>query len=181
MSIYTSRHVNWQATNTPEKLATIFTEEVVKRFWSKVAHFARSENYCWMWAGQMTPSGYGLFAVGGLELRAHRASYLIHKGVIDADLHVMHLCHNRACINPAHLKAGTVQENLLDRKLAVGVDHGFSRLTAKQILAIRNSREKLAVLAARYGISKPSISQIRTGKHYADLPGPRIRYGKVIA
>ena len=32
---------------------------------------------------------------------------------------VRHLCNNRACINPAHLKVGLQVENLMDQKRTV--------------------------------------------------------------
>jgi hypothetical protein len=46
----------------------------------------------------------------------HRYMYAIyHNKSLTKDNVIMHLCDNRLCINPKHLKLGTIQENNLDR------------------------------------------------------------------
>jgi hypothetical protein len=44
---------------------------------------------------------------------AHRASYAAFVGE-PGSLHVLHKCHNRSCINPEHLYAGTHADNMRD-------------------------------------------------------------------
>ena len=63
---------------------------------------------CWVWLGSMNKFGYGT-AKGTL---AHRAIYEMLVGPVEKGMDVMHLCHNRLCVNPAHLEPGTRKQNV---------------------------------------------------------------------
>lgn len=56
---------------------------------------------------------YGRAVVTGThEYYAHRIAYWIAKGPIPDGLTIDHLCRNTLCVNPAHLEAVTLQENI---------------------------------------------------------------------
>lgn len=64
---------------------------------------------CWRWTGARHPAGYGTFG----DHLAHRRSYELHVGPIPAGLTLDHLCRNRWCVNPAHLEAVPLVENVM--------------------------------------------------------------------
>lgn len=78
------------------------------RFLRKV----KKTDECWEWTGAKTTKGYGHFTHkrGG---RAHRYSYEYYVGKIPKNLTIDHLCKNKICVNPKHLEAVTMKENVL--------------------------------------------------------------------
>lgn len=66
---------------------------------------------CWEWHGAKTTSGYGHFYFDGKNRQAHRVSYIWANGPIPEGMQIDHICHNRACVNPAHLRPVTAKQN----------------------------------------------------------------------
>lgn len=66
---------------------------------------------CWVWEGR-SHNGYASCPYpGGNTQWAHRISYALFNGPIEAQRHIDHKCRNRLCVNPAHLKQMTPIEN----------------------------------------------------------------------
>jgi len=83
--------------------------EDVQRFWSKVD---KTES-CWNWkAGKV--QGYGQITIKMKNWRAHRLALLLSGIDIPKDKVVDHICKNRSCVNPKHLRLVTVAENTLE-------------------------------------------------------------------
>jgi hypothetical protein len=78
------------------------------RFWSKV----NKTSYCWNWTASTNEHGYGLFRFNGKTSKAHRVSYELTYGSIDAMLVIDHLCKNILCVNPSHLDLVSQRENV---------------------------------------------------------------------
>lgn len=68
---------------------------------------------CWLWLGPLTPAGYGQVWVGGRGTTAQRAAYEAFIGPIPPGLSIDHRCRVRCCVNPAHLEAMSIRENIL--------------------------------------------------------------------
>lgn len=82
-----------------------------QRFDSKI----RKGNSCWEWAAAKHPDGYGKFYLDGKLEYAHRVAFTWHVGPIEDGMVVDHICHNRSCVNPSHLRLATGKQNQENR------------------------------------------------------------------
>jgi hypothetical protein len=149
------------------------TWQEIARFWSKVN--VRSVNQCWEWRDRPNvESGYGSFFLRARPIGAHRVACAIAHGPADGH-QALHSCDNPICVNPNHLRWGTMAENVEDRcrrgRSAQGSRAGLSRLTETEVLEIRRrvaAGEQQAALARRFGVTKQNIRLIvarRTWRH----------------
>lgn len=90
------------------------------------AKYAVAPSGCWEWTGAVNEDGYGLFRAPK-EQRAHRYSYKHHVGPIPSGTEIDHACHNRRCVNPAHLRAVSHAENV-----AAGANHNRSKVHCRR-------------------------------------------------
>lgn len=82
------------------------------RFWAKVT----KTEYCWNWNTVTASSDYGKIRHDGKDVKVHRLSYEWAKGTIPEGMDVDHVCHNKACVNPDHLRLVTNKQNHENRK-----------------------------------------------------------------
>ena len=81
-----------------------------ERFWASIIMV---EN-CWEWTGPVDKDGYARMRHGrGNARRAHRWAYERFVGPIPDGLTIDHLCNNKGCVNPAHLRPATNVANIM--------------------------------------------------------------------
>ena len=79
----------------------------------------REDSGCWEWQGSLNYGGYGQLNWGlgrdhekWVTTVAHRYTWKLYQGKIPEGKEVSHLCHNRKCCNPDHLKCETHAKNM---------------------------------------------------------------------
>ena len=142
------------------------------RFWSKVLVAGPTD--CWEWQANKNNKGYGLYRPGGLAPKrlVHRLSYEAHNGPIPAGMVIRHSCDNPACVNPAHLLAGTQKENMEDAAWRERI--GNTMLSAAQVIAMRRSYvagERADDIADRFGMQRSAVNDVVNGRSWQHLLG----------
>lgn len=104
------RHGDPLFTKRPTMAARVKGASIEERFWVKVD----AEGDCWEWTAYRNPDGYGYFGITSRDVRmAHRWSWEHLVGLIPAGMQIDHMCRNRGCVNPDHLRVVTLVDNVL--------------------------------------------------------------------
>lgn len=108
--VSTSRQLELELSENTESWKAEFLEKV---------HVPDELSACWTWTRSLNSGGYGHYRVPGRgqgepPLRAHRLAYILFNGQIPDGLQLHHICENRACCNPDHLKPVTPKEHIVD-------------------------------------------------------------------
>ena len=90
------------------------TQDPAQRFWSKVD----KTSTCWNWTAAKQTQGYGVIMVNSRHQRAHRLSFEWSKGPIPDGMWIDHICMNRACVRPDHLRLATPKQNTEHRPVS---------------------------------------------------------------
>lgn len=76
--------------------------------------FGTDPDSCWMWTGALSRSGYAVLRAresGGINPFVHRVLFEHHVAPVPDGMHLDHVCHVTACVNPAHLRIATPKQN----------------------------------------------------------------------
>lgn len=134
-------------------------------FWARV--LIRGPGECWDWQGGCNRNGYGQVRKNGILYRANRYAYELAHGPLPTGLHCLHTCDRPVCVNPVHLFAGTVLENMRDRDrkgrhgCLRGEKHPQHRLTIQKVRRIRKlwatGKYQQRELARMFGVCQRTI------------------------
>ena len=155
-------------------LVALMTKEARGGFVDRFAEKTRlnPETGCVEWTGGLTKGGYGMVWIpAGAVSDAHRVAYVLACGPIPAGLSVLHSCHNRRCVNPAHLRLGTAAENTRDMVEAgrgpSGPGSNPRKLCPKGALIVIGDQllgVPVVETARALGVAHQTVTAIRSGK-----------------
>lgn len=123
---------------------------------------------CWLWIGNLDNCGYGRFSFEGRARLSHRASYQMFCGPIPEGMQILHRCDNPTCVNPDHLFAGSISDNMRDMVAKNrNAKHNNAKLDADQIkeikfLAAQGLRHRK--IAEQFKVTRSSISNAIAGR-----------------
>jgi len=80
---------------------------------------------CHLWNGPLDKDGYGTFYFRKKNRRAHRVAYYFYNGAIPDGMVIDHICKNRNCVAPSHLRCVTVAENILTNSRTVSAQNAM--------------------------------------------------------
>ena len=162
---------------TADSRSTPFGE----RFWAKVRK-PTGKDKCWEWIGAKH-KGYGRILGPNRRdvMNAQRASWMLHfaRGVPHG-MQVCHKCDNPECTNPDHLFLGTLRDNMRDKMIKgrSGAPHGIQNPNTKlneviacNIYARIFQGERMSDLAKEFGVSPPTIRNIKRGVTWSYVTG----------
>lgn len=159
---------------TDRDIEKISSREFGVRFHNKVELIPFTT--CHWWIGSSSQK-YGQISVNGNMVYSHRVAYLLSVGDIPNGISVCHKCDNPGCVNPDHLFIGTHRENMEDMagkgrsggEKRRGANNTAAKLTASQVLEIRNSTEPAVLIASNYGVCESTVYLIKSRKIWSHI------------
>ena len=153
----------------------------IRKLKDKYECFVIKKDGCWDWSGCKCAPGYGQFRCGKIRIRAHRASWNLHRGEIPEGMFVCHKCDNPTCSNPEHLFLGTHLDNVRDmikkdRHPTIGKKGENNHRAILKISQVKKIKKILKTgivslldIAKMFNVSKGAIACIKYGKNWRSV------------
>lgn len=99
-----------------------------------LARVEKADSGCWVWTGPTSGKpkpgdrkarghSYPRMSLDGGTIAVHIAMFVLENGPIPPRKQVDHICRNRCCVNPGHLRLATHRQNQKAKKEAPTLKH----------------------------------------------------------
>lgn len=106
---------------SPKRFTGLPIPQDTERFWSRAE--IGEPNECWHWKGAPNSAGYGsvtfVWQGKSRNFLAHRVAVAVDDRDIPEGMVVDHICRNRMCVNPAHLRVVDMKTNCLENSASL--------------------------------------------------------------
>jgi len=137
----------------------------------KILSNTSAKGDCLCWNGCKDKDGYGITAIKGIKMPAHRAVMSFLQDVTGQ--YVLHTCTNRDCVNPEHLYLGDQKQNVQDQidagTFVYGSKNGMSKLDDMSVEHIRSSSFSMKSLAKYYDVSYYTIWDVKRNRTWKQV------------
>lgn len=101
---------HWRQQNVGRSLTKLRNQEsILERIMPQI----EKTSYCWIWQGRVGGTGkYPQISLGGRQTMVHRIIFEELIRPLIAGETIDHLCRNRLCVNPKHLEAIPLRDNV---------------------------------------------------------------------
>lgn len=118
---------------------------------------------CWEWTGAKIHTGYGRYRVNGVLEMAHRVMFERFKGPIPHRMQVDHVCRNKGCVNPEHLRLLTGAQNVQQSRRTTLTEFMVAKIREKAPFLTKHQ------LAIEFNQSWDTINNILKGKTWIGI------------
>lgn len=149
-------------------VAIVITEELRARWRKHIENRCRvNESGCWIWQRARGSHGYGSTRIPGNgtapPITASRLSFLAFNGELADNEEPRHTCNNKLCCRPDHLIPGSHHANCMDAAVAGVLAKKLTPDLVRQIRREAALKKSLRKIAAAFGVTPRTISQILRG------------------
>lgn len=142
--------------------------------WLREVALKWDSDECLLYPFAIASSGYGEANIDGRLVNAHVFVCEQTHGEKPSPKHeTAHDCRSKSCVNGRHVRwdtrLGNMRDKFRDGTIVRGVDIPSSRLTEREVVAIRADTRAQSMIAETYGISRANVSAIKTRRSWAWL------------
>lgn len=142
-------------------------ELLKKEYWSHIVGDDPDPNECWFYNGKDVDY-YPRISINHRQVTFHRFTHELFYGPVDHDKpYILHQCNKKSCINPNHLRCGTMRDNAIDRRFNKG-EMILSKRDIKVIKYMRSLNYTFKEIAAKFNCSICKVRDVTLGINAID-------------